>query len=190
MQLDSKEKKSRITPDVWSCYSSAQTLYRNGREIEAAQLYRCLIDEQEDFIWGHFGLGEVYLKQQQFKAAAEQFSKVTARQPMARWAHYQLGISYEKLREYSDAIAAYETAAALFEKANQFKQAIATCQKITALKPNDAFSYYKLARLLAREDDWRAAASAYEKAIQLGHPHAAQAYRNLITLLKRQCSNA
>ena len=193
MRLDSRPTDSKTIadmPDVWTDYASAQTMHKQGHADAAAQLYNRLIEqqkvkEQKPFIWGYFGLGEVYLSQQRFHEAAEQFSKVVAHQPTVMWAHYYLGESYEKLEKREAAIAAYETAASLFEKAHKFKDAIATCRKIAALDSNDAFIFYKLGRLLAIRDNWREAVSAYEKAIHLGHPNAAQAYRNLILLLQR-----
>ncbi|MEL6469792.1 MAG: tetratricopeptide repeat protein [Cyanobacteria bacterium J06623_4] len=174
---------------AWSHYELAKLYQEQSRFTPALHHFQAAISLSPDYPWSYFEAGNIYFKQQKFDAAAAHFSKVVAFQPEAMWGNYWLAMSLDELGDKAQAISTYQTAAPLFEKSKKYHQAISIYQRIVELDGDNVTALYKLARLLDREDNWRAAAIAYKKAIQL-MPEPAHVCRELIALLQRHAQIA
>jgi tetratricopeptide (TPR) repeat protein len=181
-------------------------LYRQGKYKEALQVYlevetqipetarqlrKNLAEEfyslSNEFIWPNRSSNAVYSADGQ--KAIEKAIDLNCEE--ARY-HYNLGVIHAKARDYSQAIAAWQSAIELdpryaaphnglgyvYKDHNKLDEAIAAYQRAIQLDPKDASSHNGLGIVYSDQGELDEAIAAYQRAIELD-PKGALAYSNL-----------
>ncbi len=104
------QQATKIPPLAFEAYIKAKQTNENDptRAIYLKNALRFYADANAGTIYPQaaFELGHFYLKQQDWKSAAEYFSKLQKKEPHYAEAAFYAGLSYWKLNDYSHALAA------------------------------------------------------------------------------------
>lgn len=105
-----EQQATKIPPLAWEAYTKAKLTNENDptRAIYLKNALRFYADANAGAIYPQaaFELGHFYLKQQDWKNAADYFSKLQKKEPHYAEAAFYAGLSYWKLSDYGHALAA------------------------------------------------------------------------------------
>jgi len=103
--VDMFEKASKIRPDFTeSVINLAQTLYKLGEYPEAKIYYQRIVETESKNADGHFGLANVYRKQESYKDAIREYNVALNLNPRDAQAYVNLGLCHYKDENYNDAV--------------------------------------------------------------------------------------
>jgi len=165
------------------------------------------IELDENFFWGHYGLGQVMTKKEMYKDAIHYYQKAIEIDPQNKFAHNNLGSVYFRKQEYEKSIEELRKAVDLDEGyarawfnlarsylfQEQYKPSIESSTTYTQLKPEDPNGYallgmahhYRCVKKFS-PDDLEPAIKAYQKAIDLGYYPETELYNSMGALYRNQ----
>jgi len=83
--------------------------YLNNKQLqEATNTFGQIAQQDTKGALGHYGLGLVLLEQDQYQGALDEFKTAAASGRAIEGLYYEIGNCYAKLKQYDDAIAAYQ----------------------------------------------------------------------------------
>jgi tetratricopeptide (TPR) repeat protein len=180
-------------------YYLGKSLFEAGDDAAAEQAFRKASELKPDMKYAHFFLGNIHLRGERFKEAAEEYEQETALAPDNDRVWFQLGQAYARAGEDDKALAALEKAsaidpsksdpymemAAIFEKRKDRQKADEVYQKVIALDPkNAATSFFNIGVHAWNENRDREAVQAFRKSLEVD-PTYAVAHRELARTLTR-----
>jgi Tfp pilus assembly protein PilF len=179
--------------------SQAQRAQAAGRLVEAAAVFRKILNVRPDVAEVHNDLGIVLAQQGKLDLAAARFARAIALKPGLLEAHFNLGNSLKELGKLDEAAAAFRQALALkpdYAEAHnnlgnvlldqgKLDEAAAHYRQALALWPNLADAHNNLGHILWKQGKPDEAAERIEHALAL-QPNLAEAHNNLGNILAQQ----
>lgn len=182
--MRSAERLQQRAPDSYQEKRlRAETLQSQGKNDEAAAIYRKILEKNPKIPGIHYQLGQIALAEAgasgSTDAAKQEFEKETEVDPSNASAEFVLGELDRRSGEFSDAIRHFTRATTLdagFSEAylalgmslaasGKFAEAKAPLEKYVKLEPDDPAGHYQLAIAYARTGDKEG--SAREMALQM-----------------------
>lgn len=133
------------------------------------------------FAQSYFGLGNVYLKNGDYKNALLQYQTALEKNPALPRAHLNRGVIFFRLGNYPEAAKefleeikinpqdekAYNNLSVLYRLQGKYSQAIQFAQKALQLRPNFSFAYYNLSSAYQAQNQLQKAESVLVTATQI-----------------------
>ncbi len=174
----------RLRPDDPDAYYNLGLACESIEQLEkAAQAYRRFVEINPGPVWtGYNQLGSVYVKLRQYDKAIGAFEKVIENDSGNLKAVYNLAHSYDQSGRYADAAPLYKKLITLnpkdapaynnllfrmYDKAEDYDNAIAACMEILKAKPDSAQDQYNLGIIYLKKNDAANALAAFEKTLEL-----------------------
>jgi tetratricopeptide (TPR) repeat protein len=170
----------------------AVALHRQGRLLEAEQLYRAALQiDNGNFDALHL-LGILRSQQGRWDEAAELLSDAVRQNPASAEAHSDLGNALNETRRHDEAIANYSKAIALrpdfFQAHNnlgialhtveRFEEAIASCRRALAINPDLSEAHYNIGNALYALDRHDEAIASFRSGLAI-KPEDVESHNNL-----------
>ncbi|XZO02950.1 MAG: tetratricopeptide repeat protein [Microcoleus sp.] len=108
-------------------FRNANKLKQEGRLEEAISFYQTAIEENPEFYWSHYNLGDVFVQLGQWDLAAPCYSRSIELNPNSAWSHHQLGDVLAKLGHWEQAINLYRRAIELSPNFYGFYKSLGNC---------------------------------------------------------------
>ncbi len=169
----------------------ALDLLNNGKQQQAAALYKKVIDKDSRDVEAWMMLGIVQGMMDKMKLAEVSLRKAVSIQPDIPQCHFNLGnvlkaqgkfkeaaLSFERAISLQPKFAAFNNLGNTYRALGEYGLAIANFHKAIAINPDDASVYYNLAMALRENNELQQAKVAYKQAIKLCSDFAS-AYGNL-----------
>ncbi|HEY0009170.1 MAG TPA: tetratricopeptide repeat protein [Tepidisphaeraceae bacterium] len=189
--------KSKLT--AVEQYVEGYKAYKEGDTAKAKSSLEGAVEANPDLRMARTILGEIYRKENDFNAAAEQYEVLSRIDPYTLSNHYYLGVSYQFLTKYRDAITAYLRGLKL--DTNDFKtnmnlgtvhlaigevdSAVNYLDKATQLDPQSGVAWSNLGVALDARGSLVLAETAYRKAVER-EPESLAMMQNLANNLLAQ----
>lgn len=122
-QLISQMEENMRDAEIWLLAANITQDY--GRDLDAVYLLQRAISSDPKYYKAYYNLGNIYLKENKYNSAIQNYRKCVRYNPNFSYAWYNMGNAYFQLEEYGKAKSAYK--------------------KAIAITNNDADFYYNLA---------------------------------------------
>ena len=123
---------------------------------QAITIYRRIISENPNSIWGIYFLGFSLQNTQQFEAACQSYQNTISINPDFFWAYFSLGNCAKEMQQWEEAIIAYQ-------------RALELNPGYTSLNSDIAEAYYQLGKKYIEQNQLEEAAQCYQKALEKQH---------------------
>jgi len=175
---------TQLNPDFPDAYYNLGLAYELLQQLEkAAQAYLRFVEINPGPVWtGYNQLGTIYVKLGQFDKAIGAFEKVIENDSNNLKAIYNLAHSYDQSGHYTDAAPLYKKLITLnpkdapaynnllfrmYDKAEDYDNAISAGREILKTKPDSAQDQYNLGIIYLKKNDAADALAAFQKTLEL-----------------------
>ena len=160
--IEHLQKAIQLKPDPLSWNNLAAAKVQKGLQAEAEKIYRDVLVMDPKSTDAHYGIGNLYQKQNKFQDAIQQYKKTLEIDPTYFNAYNNLGVVYIFLEDW--------------------KHAAEILEKSTKLKPGFAESQYNLGIVYLQMGETAKAEEAFRTTISI-NPRDADAYAHLAKIL-------
>jgi len=166
---------------AYALYRKGRVLHDQGREVEAAGLYRQAVSLNPFLAEAYNDLGAIAQKQGQLHEAVVFYRTALSLNPGFVEACYNLGNTYKELKEWEEAeqycrmalerdpqlVEALFTLGVIHHQRKRTADAVACWLKVVELKPEHLQAHLNLASVYYTEKQWEEAEAFYKKALLL-----------------------
>lgn len=157
-------------------YHNLALVYKNLKQYpEAIRILKKALHLDPSYAKAYESLWDTYVESKKFTEAIEFYSQFATAD-----AYYRIGYSYDKLKDYSNAIkfyqksikvkpsaAAYGSLANVYDEQKNYKKAVEFYNKELSLEPDSSVAYISLFDLYQRMKAYDKAEKIYKRAIEL-----------------------
>ncbi|MFC2164955.1 tetratricopeptide repeat protein [Acidobacteriota bacterium] len=178
------EQCTRTNPNFPDAFYNLGLAYQSGGQLEdAARSFEQFVKINPGPAWtGLNQLGSIYMQLNQYDKAIGAFNEVAKDNPQDLKAHYNLAQAHDNLRQYDqaathyrklielnpkDAASYYNLLFRLYNKAEDFTNAVQVSQEILNQNPEDPQNHYNLGYAYLKQEDLPNALAAFQKALEL-----------------------